>query len=118
MDHLTIDTPRLPVESVRALNALFPRFEEKDFDFDLVAPIHDRLILWFFRNRDRRRYAVTIGWSGFLRLRRYDSDYTRVTVFESEHQRKEDFDDLLDAFFRNESDWSGYDDLRYLHCTV
>jgi Phage major capsid protein E len=66
MDHLTIDTPRLPVESVRSRNALLPRFEERDFDFDLVAPVHDRLIVWFFRIRDRRRYAVTMGWNGFL----------------------------------------------------
>lgn len=117
MDHLTIDTPRLSVESVRALNALFPRFEEMGFDFDLVAPVHDRLIVWFSRDRDRRRYAVTLGWNGFLRLRRYDSDDTRTTVFESEYQQREDFDDLLDAFSRNESGWSDYE-LPSLHCTA
>jgi hypothetical protein len=114
MDHLTIDTPRLPIESVRSLNALLPRFEERDFDFDLVAPVHDRLVVWLFRVRDHRRYAVTLGWNGFLRLRRYDSDDTRETIFESEHQRMEDFADLLDAFSRNESSWSIYDDPRSL----
>ena len=108
MDHSILDIPRLPPESVRRLNALFPRFEEKAFEFDLTTSQSDRVIAWFFRPHDRRRYALALGRNGFLRLRQYSSDDTRYTVFESQHQDPEDFDDLLDAFSNCEIDWHGY----------
>ena len=108
MDHSILDIPRLPLQSVRRLNTLFPRFEKKDLEFDLTASQSDRIIVWFFRPHDRRRYALTLGWNGFLRLRQYNSDDTRYTVFESQHQDPEDFDDLLNAFSKCETDWHGY----------
>ena len=70
------------------------------------SELHDCLVCTCSRPPS---YALTLGWSGFLRLRRYDSNDTRATVFQSEHQNPEDFDDLLDAFSRSESDWSGYE---------
>ena len=110
VDCILQDISRLPRQSVRLLQNLFPRFEEKTFEFDLITASQScTTIVWFVRVHDRRRYALTLGWSGFLRLRRYDSNDTRATVFQSEHQNPEDFDDLLDAFFRSESDWSGYE---------
>jgi hypothetical protein len=99
------DIARLPRQSVFSLQKLFPRFEEKAFEFDLITNGHNCSIVWFVRVHDRRRYALTLGWNGFLRLRRYDSDDTRLTVFESQEQRREDFDDLLDAFSQNEAEW-------------
>jgi hypothetical protein len=109
MDCIIQDIPRLSRESLRALQALFPQFEEKLFKFDLITSHQDRTIVWFLRPHDRRRYALTLGSNGFLRLRKYDADDTRMTVFESQEQRREDFDDLADALFRSESDWSGYE---------
>jgi hypothetical protein len=109
MDCIIQDIPRLSREALHALQALFPQFEEKLFKFDLTTSHQDRTIVWFLRPHDRRRYALTLGWNGFLRLRRYDSNDTRVTIFQSEHHNPEDFDDLLDAFSRSESEWSGYE---------
>jgi hypothetical protein len=103
------DIARLPRQSVLSLQKLFPRFEEKAFEFDLITTGHNCSIVWFVRVHDRRRYALTLGWNGFLRLRRYDNNDTRETVFESEHQNLEDFDDLRDAFSRSESEWPGYE---------
>ena len=103
MDCILQDISRLPRQSVRLLQKLFPRFEEKTFEFDLITASQSCTIVWFVRVHDRRRYALTLGWSGFLRLRRYDSNDTRATVFQSERQNPEDFDDLLDAFSRSES---------------
>ena len=54
--------PHLLRESLRALQALFPQFEEKLFKFDLITSHQDRTIVWFFRSHDRRRYALTLGW--------------------------------------------------------
>ncbi len=109
MDCIVQDIPQLRRESVRSLQALFPRFEEKFFEFDLIVPHNDRTIVWFFRSHDRRRYAITLARNGYLRLRRYDSDDTRTTVFQSECQNLEAFEDLADAFARSESDWSNYE---------
>ena len=109
MDCIIQDIPHLSRGALRALQALFPQFEEKLFKFDLITSHQKRTIVWFLRPHDRRRYALTLGWYGLIRLRRYDSNDTRVTVFESREQRQEDFDDLSDAFFRSESDWIGYD---------
>ena len=109
MDCIIQDIPRLSRESLRALQALFPQFEEKLFKFDLITSHQDRTIIWFLRPHDRRRYALTVGWNGFLRLRKYDADDTRMTVFESQEQRREDFDDLLDVFSQNEAEWIEYD---------
>jgi hypothetical protein len=109
MDCIIQDIPQLSREALRALQALFPRFEESAFRFDLIVPGMDRTIVWFLRPHDRRRYAVTLARNGYLRLRRYDSDDTRMTVFQSEHQKPEDFEDLADAFTRSESDWLGYE---------
>ena len=108
MDSFILDIPRLPRESVRALNPLFPRFKEKLFEFDLVTSKSDQTIVWFLHPHDRRRYALALGSNGFLRLRRYGNEDTRITVFESQEQRREDFDDLLNAFFKRETDWRGY----------
>jgi hypothetical protein len=102
------DIGHLPGECVRALQSLFPLFEEKSFSFDVITGRHDCSIVWFERIHDRRRYSVALGSNGFLRLRRYDSDDTRMTLFESRTQHQEDFDDLSDAFMRSESEWTGY----------
>ena len=110
MECIIQDIGHLPRESVLALQRLFPFFEEKDFSFDLITGRHDCSIIWFERSLDRRRYSLTLHSNGFLRLRRYNSgDDTRETLFESWTQRQEDFDDLADALFRSESDWSGYE---------
>ena len=109
MECIISDIGHLPRESVLSLQRLFPFFEEKSFRFDLITGRHDCSIVWFERPHDRRRYALTLQSNGFLRLRRYDSDDTRKTVFESREQRREDFDDLLDAFSQSESNWTGYD---------
>ncbi len=109
MECIIQDIARLPRQSVLSLQKLFPRFGGKCFEFDLITTGQNCTIVWFVRVHDRRRYALTLGWNGFLRLRRYDSDDTRATVFQSERQNLEDFDDLLDAFSRSESDWSGYE---------
>jgi hypothetical protein len=101
------DIARLPRSSVLSVQKLFPRFKEKCFNFDLTTTGQDCTLIWFLRVHDRRRYSLTLGWNGVLRLRRYNSDDTRVTVFQSEHQTVEDFEDLTDAFARSESDWPG-----------
>jgi hypothetical protein len=47
-----LDIPRLPLQSVRRLNALFPRLQKKDLEFDLTTSQSDRIIVWFFRPHD------------------------------------------------------------------
>ena len=106
MDYLTLEIPRLGRETNVALNALFLKFEEKDFKFDLTASrLDNSTIVWFVRVSDRRRYSLTLGWNGFLRLRRYNSDDTRTVVFESWEQSPEAFGDLEDAFETSEAEW-------------
>jgi hypothetical protein len=106
MNYLMLEIPRLGRETNVALNALFPKFEEKDFKFDLTASRPDHsTVVWFLRVSDRRRYSLTLGWNGFLRLRRYDNDDTRIAVFESREQSREVFEDLEDAFEMSEAEW-------------
>jgi hypothetical protein len=66
------DIGHLPRESVRTLQNLFPLFEEKSFSFELITGRPDSSIVWFERVHDRRRYSITLGSNGLLRLRRYD----------------------------------------------
>jgi hypothetical protein len=44
------------------------------------------------------------SWNDYLWLRKYGVDGTRQTLFESQQQRREDFNGLLNAFLRSEPD--------------
>jgi hypothetical protein len=99
----------LSVDSVHLIRTLYFQFAEKRFEIEQIAPQISGLVLWFLHSHDRRRYAITLGWNGYLWLRKYGVDGTRQTLFESQQQRQEDFNGLLDAFLRSESDRSCYE---------
>jgi hypothetical protein len=104
----TIEIPFLK-ESNRHLNGLLPWLEEKDFRLTLTTHRNDRIILWFERVSDRRRYALSLWENGPMRLRKHDADETQVTVFESRRHEEKEFNSLLAAFRENEKGWLGYE---------
>jgi hypothetical protein len=100
------DFPFLSADSVHLIRMLYFQFAEKRFEIEQIAPQRSGLVLWFLHSHDRRRYAITLGWNGYLLVRKYGVDGTRQTLFESQQQREKDFNGLLNAFLRSEPDRS------------
>jgi hypothetical protein len=109
MGSTILDFAFLSADSVHLIRTLYFQFSEKRFEIEQIAPQRSGLVLWFLHSHDRRRYAITLGWKGYLLLRKYGVDGTRQTLFESQQQRLEDFNGLLDAFLRSEFDQSCYE---------
>ena len=109
MGSTILDFAFLSADSVHLIRTVYFQFAEKRFEIEQIAPQRSGLVLWFLHSHDRRRYTMTLGWNGYLWLRKYAFDGTRQTLFESQQQRPEDFNDLLNAFLRSESDRPFYE---------